>query len=59
MPWKKLYSLKDKAFSKEWVRLNKQVKESKVRIDLVARIQIKIIESCVRDLQNWEKAEPD
>ena len=33
MPLKKLYSLKDQGFSKEWVRLNKQVKESEARLE--------------------------
>ena len=33
MPWKKLNSLKDQQFSKEWGRLKKQVEESKNRLD--------------------------
>ena len=32
MPWKKLNSLKDQEFSKEWQRLKKQVEESENRI---------------------------
>ena len=37
MPWKKLNSLKEQAFSKEWGRLKKQVEESEYR--LVSRRQ--------------------
>ena len=37
MPWKKLNSLKEQAFSKEWGRLKKQVEESENR--LVSRRQ--------------------
>ena len=34
MPWKKLHSLQDMKFSKEWDRLNKQFKDSKARLEL-------------------------
>jgi len=37
MPWKKLHSLRDQEFSKEWQRLKKQVEESEYR--LVSRLQ--------------------
>ena len=33
IPWKKLHSLEDEKFSKEWLRLNKQVKESEARLE--------------------------
>ena len=61
MPWKKLNSLKDQEFSKEWRRLKKQVEESENRLVSRRQNSQKLLEPrLAENLRKMEeRVEPD
>ena len=61
IPWKKLYSLEDEKFSKEWLRLNKQVKESEARLESRRQNSNEIYWNLgvQETYKMWNRSEPD